>query len=394
MSLATPQREKYGIVDGPFGSNLKTIHYKQEGIPIITSGYVTEGHFCAKDYLYVTEEKFEKEKRSAVRAGDIVMAKIGARCGASAILPENHETGILSGNALKITVDNKRHNTKYIWNMLWRLYYTGKIHSLRTVGAQPAISIASLKKYKITTPPLKEQNRIIRVLDAWDLYLEKSERKIALKKNIKKGLMRQLLTGKKRLNGFNESWKKVPLGEISTVTMGQSPASVFYNTFGNGLPLIQGNADLIDKKTIRRIWTSEVTKIAQRGSIIVTVRAPVGSIGIAQEDVCMGRGVCSIVSDKVNSPFMFYFLESYENQWKPLEQGSTFTAVNSSDIKKINVLLPVTIKEQVVIADILTKADDEIEVLEQKKKIVKNQKKFLLNSLVTGKIRTLENMKA
>ena len=64
----TPIDEKYGIVDGPFGSNLKTIHYKEEGVPIITSGYVTNGYFYAKKYLFVTPEKFLKEKRSAVRA--------------------------------------------------------------------------------------------------------------------------------------------------------------------------------------------------------------------------------------------------------------------------------------------------------------------------------------
>ena len=58
----SPPGKKYGIVDGPFGSNLKTVHYRKEGIPIITSGYVTEGFFCAKRYDYVAKDKFEQEK--------------------------------------------------------------------------------------------------------------------------------------------------------------------------------------------------------------------------------------------------------------------------------------------------------------------------------------------
>src|SRR3989304_630645 len=115
LESVTPKNAKFGIVDGPFGSNLKTIHYRKSGIPIITSGYVTEGRFEAIEYLYVDQEKFNQEKRSTVRPGDIVMAKIGARCGASAILPESHQTGILSGNALKITVDESRHSTFYVW---------------------------------------------------------------------------------------------------------------------------------------------------------------------------------------------------------------------------------------------------------------------------------------
>jgi len=94
LASVTPKNARNGIVDGPFGSNLKTIHYRKSGIPIITSGYVTEGRFAADSYLYVDKEKFEEEKRSAVRPGDIVMAKIGARCGASAILPHWHSVSI------------------------------------------------------------------------------------------------------------------------------------------------------------------------------------------------------------------------------------------------------------------------------------------------------------
>lgn len=89
LASVTPVNAKNGIVDGPFGSNLKIIHYRKQGIPIITSGFVTEGKFYADNYIYVDKKKFDEEKRSAVHPGDIVMAKIGARCGASAILPKH-----------------------------------------------------------------------------------------------------------------------------------------------------------------------------------------------------------------------------------------------------------------------------------------------------------------
>ena len=140
LESVTSPGSRYGIVDGPFGSNLKSIHYRTSGIPIITSGYVTDGSFSAERYSYVDRDKFEKEKRSAVNPGDIVMAKIGERCGASAILPDSHETGILSGNALKVTVDSERHSNRYIHHYLWNLHSSGALRALRAVGAQPAIS--------------------------------------------------------------------------------------------------------------------------------------------------------------------------------------------------------------------------------------------------------------
>jgi type I restriction enzyme S subunit len=189
----TPTNEKYGIVDGPFGSNLKTIHYKKEGVPIITSGYVTEGVFCAEKYDYVTPEKFEREKRSRVNGGDIVMAKIGARCGASAIMPLNHEQGILSGNALKITVDETRFSTMFVWQQLWFLYQIGSLDGLKKVGAQPAISISNLKTFEILLPrEIKEQQRIADCLSSIDDLISNQAKKVEALKTHKKGLMQQL----------------------------------------------------------------------------------------------------------------------------------------------------------------------------------------------------------
>lgn len=165
----TPKGRKYNIVDGPFGSNLKTIHYKKTGIPIITSGYVTNRYFYAENYLYVDLEKFKQEKRSAVNGGDIVMAKIGERCGASAILPLNHQQGILSGNALKITIDDEKNVTSLIWQILWNYHQKGDFEILKTTGAQPAISMSNLKKFKIPLPPsLAEQTAIATALSDAD----------------------------------------------------------------------------------------------------------------------------------------------------------------------------------------------------------------------------------
>ncbi|MBK6681579.1 MAG: restriction endonuclease subunit S [Ignavibacteriales bacterium] len=93
--------------------------------------------------------------------------------------------------------------------------------------------------------------------------------------------MQQLLTGKKRLKGFSGEWKKVKLGQLATVTMGQSPKSENYNQVRKGLPLVQGNADIKDRFTVQRFWTTETPKICDKGDIVMSVRAPVGSITVS-----------------------------------------------------------------------------------------------------------------
>ena len=93
---------------------------------------------------------------------------------------------------------------------------------------------------------------------------------------------------------MSEKWIKARLGDVAYVEMGQSPDSSGYNSEGAGIPLIQGNADIKNRKTIKRVCTTSITKTAEAGKIIVTVRAPVGNVAIATERCCLGRGVCSV----------------------------------------------------------------------------------------------------
>ncbi len=254
-------------------------------------------------------------------------------------------------------------------------------------SGQPLVTAGQLKKIKIPLPPLPEQKRIVGVLEVWDFAVEKLERKIVVKENIKKGLMQQLLTGKKRLPGFDSVWEEKTLEKMANVKMGQSPKSKYYNELDNGVPLIQGNADIKKQKTISRIFTSACTKIANFDDVILTVRAPVGEIGIVnQKEVCIGRGVCSITANNKNSQDMiFYLLSHFKQRLRRFEQGSTFTAINSIDVKRFKIKIP-ELEEQKAIAEILTTADEEIEVLRKKLEILKDQKKFLLNNLVTVEI--------
>lgn len=183
---------------------------------------------------------------------------------------------------------------------------------------------------------------------------------------------------------IHSDWQEVKLSEISVINMGQSPLSSAYNETKDGLPLIQGNNDIKNKKTVGNIWTTEITKIAEKGQLILTVRAPVGTVGIAHDKVCIGRGVCAIESKY--KPFLWHFLNYFETKWSTLEQGSTFTAVNSSDIKKIKIQLP-SLSEQNRIVSVLETWDKSIEKLTQKIEAKKKIKKGLMQDLLTEKKR-------
>ena len=159
--------------------------------------------------------------------------------------------------------------------------------------------------------------------------------------------------------GF-KAWNKTHLSQIATVTMGQSPSSESYNEDSEGLPLIQGNADIVDGFTKPQRHTTEVTKRCQEGDVILSVRAPVGELGIASEESCIGRGVCAIrANDNSNTAFIYQLLQAKKKQWKTLEQGSTFTAVSGEDVKAFEVVVP-TKEEQQKIASFFSALDEKI----------------------------------
>lgn len=190
---------KYAIVDGPFGSNLKTEHYRVTGIPVFQSGLVTSGCFVRREYVYVDTEKYNEQIRSSAGPGDILMAKIGMNAGACAIIPQDHSVGILAGNSLKMTVDLDKISNTYLLSVLHLMRYTGEIQRLLTETAQPAVSITILKRLKLALPPLPEQHKITSILNAIDSKRTCFVEKMTHLKEIKKALMQALLSGKIRV---------------------------------------------------------------------------------------------------------------------------------------------------------------------------------------------------
>jgi len=197
---------KYSIVDGPFGSNLKTIHYRTSGIPIIQSGFVTNNYFEADEdeYLFVEKELFEREIRSKAVPGDLIMAKIGANCGTCALLPQDHPVSIIAGNSLKISVDKRNYN-RYLEILFHHLYSIGKFEDLKSTTAQPAMNMQQLKQFFIPRPEREEQVLIADRIDSVAKMINDEKKKLSKLQSLKTGLMQDLLSGKVRVTVKEEA---------------------------------------------------------------------------------------------------------------------------------------------------------------------------------------------
>ncbi len=148
------------------------------------------------------------------------------------------------------------------------------------------------------------------------------------------------------------------LEEIADVIAGQSPPSTTYNDKGEGLPFFQGKTDFGKKHPTTRIWCSEPKKIALPNDILISVRAPVGPVNIANKKSCIGRGLSAIRPKDGNSlDFIFYFLKSNERLIAKNASGSTFRAITQKDLKEIKIPIPEKLEDQIRIANILSRAE-------------------------------------
>lgn len=144
--------------------------------------------------------------------------------------------------------------------------------------------------------------------------------------------------------------------------MGQSPKSEFYNDNFEGMPFLQGNKTFGDKYPSFELYTTSIKKVAEKNSVLMSVRAPVGDLNIAQEDICIGRGVCGLQMKKGDNEFLYYLLKANISHLINKESGTVFGSINKNDIETFEITLPESHENQMKILSILKNIDKKIEV--------------------------------
>ena len=170
------------------------------------------------------------------------------------------------------------------------------------------------------------------------------------------------------------------LGEIVDVIMGQSPKSEYYNSNGEGIPFLQGNRTFGRKYPTFDTYTTMVTRTANSGDVIMSVRAPVGDLNITPVDMCLGRGVCSLRMKNGNQEFLYYLMKYYVPKLVERESGTVFGSVNRNDINGLEIDVPDNIEIQNKIADFLAQMDEKIELNESINNNLEQQAVLLFRS--------------
>ncbi|GHO54779.1 restriction endonuclease subunit S [Ktedonobacter robiniae] len=186
----------------------------------------------------------------------------------------------------------------------------------------------------------------------------------------------------KKRDAYPLHWTEAKLEQISNIVMGQSPSSETYNKSGQGLPFLQGKADFTDLYPIPSTYCTNPLRIAEQGSTLVSVRAPVGSCNLADQNYIIGRGLAAIRLKYGDDRFLFYLFLHKQKDIKALGSGTIFESINKATLTDLSVVIP-PLPEQRAIARVLQSAQDTIQARLKELELERERKAALMQYLFT-----------
>jgi len=190
-----------------------------------------------------------------------------------------------------------------------------------------------------------------------------------------------------------KDWETKKLNEVCKIIMGQSPPSDTYNENAKGMPFFQGKAEFTDLYPVVKKYCSKPTKIAEPLDILLSVRAPVGTTNIANQQCCIGRGLAAIRFE--NYKYGFYFLRSIQHELDSKGTGTTFRAISGETIRETLIPFPNPKTQQAIVSkieELFSELEKGIEDLKTAQQQLKTYRQSVLKWAFEGKL-TNENVK-
>ncbi|HBA4063155.1 TPA: restriction endonuclease subunit S [Escherichia coli] len=353
---------------------LKPGEYFCGGIPLLQIKDLCDGSVLSNGLHLIPPELDYEYRRSRIIKNDILISLVGT-IGRVAKYQSSSEANI-HRNIGRI----RSNQHEYLFHYLQSDYVQRGITDSASGSSQSALNLSTLRSMLILVPPLIEQKKIAKILSTWDKAISVTEKLLTNSQQQKKALMQQLLTGKKRLldeNGvrFSGEWRN-------------STLSMFCN-IAKGKALSASDLEVGDFPVIAGGKSSPYSHSDYTHENVVTVSASGAYAGyISYHNYKIWASDCSVVSAKADNliDYFYQLLLSLQDKIYSLQSGGAQPHIYPKDLNSIPLWVP-CVKEQQKIAAVLSAADAEISTLEKKLACLRDEKKALMQQLLTGKRR-------
>lgn len=382
---------------------------------VVRTSNVRNGQLVMDDMKYTTQAGYnEWTQRAVPEYGDVLFTR-EAPAGESCLVPTDKK--ICMGQRMVMLRPNKKKvDPVYLSLILATEKCKSNISRLSIGSTVSRINIADIKKLRVATPPLPEQNKIAKILSTWDKAISTTEQLLANSQQQKKALMQQLLTGKKRLLDNNEiksrasktpyatlpsDWGEIAMEEVSSfITKGATPTTYGFDWQDTGIPFLRSECVGEDgfKESGLAFICDEAHKAMKRskvftGDLLITITGNVGRICKLPDHICeanINQHIAKVTLNpqQVNTDFIYHCLRDikYRNYFEHITTGQAYPQISLVQVRDVVIPLP-SREEQHKIANVLSTADQEITALQQKLTALQQEKKALMQQLLTGKRR-------
>jgi len=398
--LASP--EKYALATGPFGSAISAKNFVDHGVPVIRGSNLSldVGVRLNDDGLaFLTEAKAATFKRSAARRGDLVFTCWGT-IGQIGLIDDRAQYAqyIVSNKQMKLTPDPTKIDSVYLYYLLSSPDMVSMVTGQSIGAAVPGFNLGQLKNIAVNVPPLGVQKDVASVLVGIDDLIQNNQRRVGLLDEMARAIYREWFVNFRypghesvplvdsALGPIPEGWVVSSLSSIASIALGQSPRSEFYNDAGLGKPFHQGVTDFGSHFPRTRKWCSVEGRSAVEGDILISVRAPVGRINIADTEITIGRGLSAVrAKDGRQGLLLGHIREAFAAEDSMGNDGAIFKSLGKAELSAVPVIVaPAEVADQ---ADrILSDNLDLIRTLSDATARLVSMRDLLLPKLVTGQI--------
>ena len=391
--------EKIGSGSTPKGGGKV---YVENGTALIRSQNIYNLRFDYEGLVYINDETAQKLNGVTVKENDVLINITGDSVARTCVVPRDVLPARVNQHVSIIRPNNNILQTKFLNYYLASPSMQALMLGL-AVGkgaSRNAMTKNMISEFEIPCPPIAIQQKIASILSAYDDLIDNNRRQIKLLEEAAQRLYKEWFVDLrfpghedvKIIDGVPEGWKKVFLADIADVVMGQSPKSEFYNHVNNGLPFHQGVGSYGERFVKNSTYSTSYTKIATSGSILFSVRAPVGRLNLTKDKIVIGRGLSAINHKEGMQSYLFYLLKKKFFRDNLVGNGSIFASISKDELLRQTL----TIATDNIIEkfnDIASVFDKKIEILDEQIKFLSEARDRLLPKLMSGEI-SLEEMKS
>jgi len=412
MNLDCWRKTKLGVVAETVtsGSRDWAKYYSDSGSKFVRMTNLRRDgiHLKLDDLRYVNVQSDSSDgKRTSLQHGDILIS-ITAELGKIGWIPKGFGEAYINQHTALVRLKRSKVNSMYVAYLLSSKAMNNTINRLNDSGAKAGLNLPTIRNIPINMPPLAEQNKIANIISTWDKVIETTEKLIANSQQQKKALMQQMLTGKKRFPKFNKKWKLIRLSDVAKKDrysftggpFGSDLKSSDYTTSGVRIIQLQniGDGEFYNDY---QIYTS-TEKADQLSScnifpgelILSKMGDPVARAAIIPdfEDryLMASDGIRLEVDNKSYSTVFILELINhiaFRRKAISISTGSTRKRIGLSELRSIKIVVPSEIEEQQKIAKVILATNGNIENLKKKLECLIQEKKALMQQLLTGKRR-------